>query len=317
VTGQSDLYSLGVVLFEMLTGQVPFRGESPVAVAMKHVREELPDVQRLRPEVSAATAAVLDRAVSKDLARRYPDAATMISDLEDVLAVEASRTGQTTGEVTSVLRTLPGPARRRLPWRMRHPARWIVSIALLVAVVAIVLAALAGGTHRGPGLSPGIVAHAGLVPVQLSSSAANSYNPYGTGPEDRDEVGNLVDGDPNTTWSTEQYYDDTLDKSGTGVYLDARPTLLAKALEIRTPTPGFAVQVYVADHIELQLPYGSSTPLSERGWQGPVGASADVRGGERIALSLSGHSYRYYLVWLTSLPPGKDMATINELTLFK
>ena len=74
VTGQSDLYSLGVVLYEMLTGEVPFRGDSPVAVAMKHVREELPDVQERRPELSAATAAVVDRAVAKDLAERYPDA---------------------------------------------------------------------------------------------------------------------------------------------------------------------------------------------------------------------------------------------------
>src|ERR1700692_4723598 len=65
VTGQSDLYSLGVVLFEMLTGGVPFRGESPVAVAMKHVREDTPDVQMRRPELSAATAAVLDRAMAK------------------------------------------------------------------------------------------------------------------------------------------------------------------------------------------------------------------------------------------------------------
>ena len=59
---------------------------------------------------------------------------------------------------------------------------------------------------------------------------------------------------------------------GLGVYLDAAPGVLAKAIEIQTPTPGFAVQVYVADHIELELPYGSSDAAAARGWQGPVGA---------------------------------------------
>src|ERR671933_957657 len=70
VTGQSDLYSLGIVLFEMLTGDVPFKGENQVAVAMKHVREELPDVQVRRPETSAALASVLDRMTAKELGQR-------------------------------------------------------------------------------------------------------------------------------------------------------------------------------------------------------------------------------------------------------
>ena len=82
MSGRSDLYSLGIVLFEMLTGDVPFHGESAVAVAMKHVREQVPDVQRLRPGVSAATAAVVERATAKDPARRYPDADSMAADLE-------------------------------------------------------------------------------------------------------------------------------------------------------------------------------------------------------------------------------------------
>ena len=109
VDGQSDIYSLGVVLFEMLTGDVPFHGENQISVAMKHVREDLPDIQRMRPEVSATTAAVLDRMTDKDLAHRYADVPSLVADLEDALAIEAARSGTSTGEATAVIRTLPGP----------------------------------------------------------------------------------------------------------------------------------------------------------------------------------------------------------------
>ena len=76
---------------------------------MKHVREEVPDVQALRPEISAATASVVDRATAKDLSHSYPDAPSMVADLEEVLAIEALATGQATGEVTRCC--APCPAR--------------------------------------------------------------------------------------------------------------------------------------------------------------------------------------------------------------
>jgi eukaryotic-like serine/threonine-protein kinase len=319
VTGQSDIYSLGILLFEMLTGRVPFTADTPVAVAMRHVREAVPDVQRLRPQVSAATAAVVDRACEHDLSRRYRDMHELLADLEEALAIEAARKGQATGEVTSVLRTLPRSTRRRLPLRLRHPWRWLLLFGTVIAVVVLVLALAAGHTHSGTGVAPGTVARPGLVPVSLAQNAAHDYNPFGTGPENPGQDADAIDSDPNTSWSTEQYYDGTLKKAGgtgVGLYVDAAPGVTARQVELQTPTPGFAVQVYVANHI-VEYPYGDSTPLTSRGWVGPVGEDKHVRNHDHIVLHLPPGRFRYYLIWLTVLPPGQEMASIAEITLLR
>ncbi len=212
VTGQSDIYSLGVVLYEMLTGDVPFHADSPVAVAMMHVRDQPPDIRESRPELAAATAAAVERAMAKEPVERYADAAAMAASLEDVLAVEMARTGQAAGEVTSVLRTLPEGKRRRLPLRLRSHSRWVAIVVVAAIVVAGAVFAIVRATNRGTG--PPASAGQGLVVVPLQQNAATAYNPFGTGPENRDLAGNVVDGDPNTSWSSEEYYDGNLQEAG-------------------------------------------------------------------------------------------------------
>src|SRR5947199_311514 len=139
VNEQSDVYSLGICLFEMLTGEVPFTADSQVGVAMKHVRDPLPDVQALRPEMSARLAAIVERSTSKERRNRYADAGEMVEDLEQALAIEAARAGATNGEATSVLRALPADAAAYAPARLRARPRalWLVLPMLLLAAAGV------------------------------------------------------------------------------------------------------------------------------------------------------------------------------------
>src|SRR5262249_18455734 len=125
--------------------------------------------------------------------------------------------------------------------------------------------------------------------------------------------------DPSTTWSTETYYEGNLKKTGgtgSGIYLDAKPRVAARAMQIQTPTPGFAVQVYTSDHIDLSQPFGSSASLAARGWKGPIAASSSVQSGQKLSLHPPG-APRFYLMWMTTLPPSRQSATIADITLYK
>lgn len=82
---RSDLYSLGITMFEMVTGHVPFEGDNTVTVALAHLEDPMPDPRTLNPDVSPSLARIIIKCTEKRPERRYPNAAAVISDLRRAL----------------------------------------------------------------------------------------------------------------------------------------------------------------------------------------------------------------------------------------
>jgi serine/threonine-protein kinase len=105
VTPQSDLYSMGVVLFEMLTGQLPFLGDTPTAILVKHIREPAPRLAQLRPGSPPELEELLERALAKDPAQRFASASEFAEAVDGLLLTLPSDPGTTTRRTA-----LPAPA---------------------------------------------------------------------------------------------------------------------------------------------------------------------------------------------------------------
>jgi serine/threonine-protein kinase len=281
---------------------------------MKHVRDALPDVQAKRPDVSAALAKVIDTATAKRVEDRYGDDAELVADLEDALAIETARAGNAGGEVTAVLRTLPAPKRRRIPYSLRH--RVITATLGLVLIAGIVAAGiwLASRAHHGTGRASQ-PPPSQLAQVGLCQTCAHAYNPNGLNgdtTQNDNQAGLAVDNDLQTKWQTQQYYSGTLGKPGVGLYVDATPRVIARELRLVTDTPGFAAQVWARNTIPRP---GVADFNQPDGWV-RLTNSPYVHHTEDISLP-GAAPYRYYLVWIVSLPPGQNSVSINEIALYK
>ncbi|MGH2750558.1 MAG: protein kinase domain-containing protein [Actinomycetota bacterium] len=309
---RSDVYSLGVTLYELLAGRAPFEEETQMAIAMKHLREEPPPLRSVRGGIPRGIESLVSKAMAKDPDERFQSAQEMRNALEGPVAATSTATLRRPGRSSErAERPTRRPVRQRRARRSRAMGPFVMLgiIAAIVAVVSILLLTLLndggggeddGARERGGGATDGAPrAEGGDLGVQ----SVTDFDPQGDGTEHPDEVDLAIDGDTSTAWTTENYQDplSALGKDGVGLVLD-----LGEDVEVAT------VEVAGCDGCGLRVGHASESGSDASAFE-TVGESDAAGDPETYEFDATGN--RYWLVFITSLPGGGGgSASISEVT---
>jgi len=304
VSPATDVYSLGVVLWELLTGDVPFAGENFVAVALRHVNEPPPSLRKQRPDVPWRLDAAVERALAKDPARRFPSMAAFAAELRACLAELDGAAPPPEADAAQTLIGAPAPALPRPARRVRRRRPVVAYVLIALAVAGAAFAAvflLAGGGHKLGGSNGGTSGGGSGATVPLTG--VGNYTPSGSPDTHADTAANATDGNPDTSWFTQIYNSPEfggLLPDGLGLVLDAGSSVKLASLTVNTPTPGFTASV-------------ESSDSPDDGFEPDSSARAVSDG---TTFELQGRTARYYVVLITALPStaGGYKAEISEVT---
>ena len=298
VDERSDVYSLGLVLYEMLTGRAPFGADTEIATAVARLTTTPPRLSDVRPDVAPGLAHVVDRALERNPADRWPNATQMRDALTPFRVTAPDRGADATMPVALPAR--PRPTAATTP---AHPVIIDDGIGVGARVLAwvIALALGIGGGYAGFVLATDkstAATHAGTpTPAVLDIFSVTTFDPQG---DNHTENPNLapraVDHDPTTAWNTESYLQANMGgKGGVGLILQlARPSRVT-SVEVTSPDTGWDAQIYVAPE--------SATTLA--GWGTLRGAGTNLSTTADLPLTTKPPG-QFVLVWLTRLPRSPD-----------
>jgi len=180
---RSDVYGAGILLYEMVTGSVPFAGETPLAVAYQHVNAEVPLPSSVRSGIPSGIDALVERATERDAADRFPDAASFLE------AVRATRRGLPSPRPFGVVEdqsptlvvplpgsasAVTGPVRATTPPLARRPKKRRRGLFVLLTVLVLGALVASAGWYAGIGRMVAVPALVNLTPAAAQAKLAGT-----------------------------------------------------------------------------------------------------------------------------------------------
>ncbi len=325
VDPRADLYALGIVLFEALTGHAPFQADTDAATALARLHQAPPRVSQFQPDVPSDLDAIIHRLMARSPNHRQSSASELSSALSGVrpeyihpdhtLVLPDHEPGDSDLDFEDDEEDEEeGFLRSERSWMVPAMALVLVAAGLLVAGVLIAGAKLGQDIIGSDGIndseqttpetttpanesptdgqepsdSTTVLSPVEVIVVDASIVGARAIDFEGDGEEHDDRVALAFDGDDDTAWTTDTYHRELFGrlKTGVGYLIDMGGTATVSEVRLETNSKDWSIEFYLMD--------GFSEDKSS--WGEPIALASNESGNERIRMESTG---RFLLLWIT------------------